>query len=285
MTTRSRGSRISRLTLAVYGVLALLFLSGPLLVIVPMSFSNSGGLTFPPPGWSMRWYHELFSKPEWANAVELSLLVGFAATAISVALGSLAAYGLVRSKARGVGGLLALFLAPLIVPPIVTAVGLSLAFSQYGLRGTVQGIIVGHCVIVTPYVVLLMVVAFQSFDFRLEQMARSLGAGWFRSFRTVVLPVLGPSIAATSLISFAVSLDEVIVTSFVAGTDNTVPTLMFSQLRDRIDPTVTALSTVLIAFTLILMAIGGWIMTRSKDASKVVKGLATDTTPTEKVHN
>jgi putative spermidine/putrescine transport system permease protein len=260
MTPTTRGQRASNVVLAAFGVAMLAFLSGPLLVIIPMSFSSAGGLTFPPPGWSTQWYEALFSSPRWAEAVRMSLLVGVVSSTAALILGGLAAYGLARGSFRGRGILLGNFLAPMIVPPIVTAVALYLAFSRYGIRGTFFGLALGHTIIVIPYVVLLVAVAVQSFDHRLELMARSLGASWLTAFRLVVLPILAPSIAAAWLIAFVMSFDEVIVTIFVAGTTDTVPKLMFSQLRDRIDPTVTALSTLLIAFTVLVVALGGLLL-------------------------
>ena len=121
--------------------------------------------------------------------------------------------------------------------------------------------------------VLLLLVAFQSLDTRIEQMARSLGAGWLTAFRTVVLPMLIPSIAATWLIALVVSFDEVIVTIFVAGRQLTVPKLMFSQLRDRIDPTVSALSTLLIIVTILIMVAAGLALKSSRSGRKAVAGL------------
>lgn len=252
--------RASNLLLTIYGVAALTFLAGPLLIVIMISFSSAGGLTWPPPGWSTQWYDQLFNNAQWGEAVKTSLTVGIASSLVGLVLGGLAAYGLARGSFRGRGLILANFLAPMIVPPIVTAVALYMAFSRLGLRGSLTGLVIGHTIIVAPYVVLLLTVAFQGFDRRLELMARSLGASWITAFRSVVLPILAPSIAAAWLIAFVTSFDEVIVTIFVAGTSDTVPKLMFSQLRDRIDPTVTALSTLLIAFTVVMAVIGALLM-------------------------
>jgi putative spermidine/putrescine transport system permease protein len=273
MTPRTRGERVSNVLLAVFGVLMLTFLSGPLLVIIPMSFSSAGGLTFPPPGWSTQWYEALFSSVRWGEAVRMSLLVGVVSSTAALIVGGLAAYGLARGTFRGRGILLGNFLAPMIVPPIVTAVALYLTFSRFGIRGTFFGLALGHTIIVVPYVVLLIAVAVQSFDQRLELMARSLGAPWTTAFRLVVLPILAPSIAAAWLIAFVMSFDEVIVTIFVAGTTDTVPKLMFSQLRDRIDPTVTALSTLLIIFTVLVVAAGALLMRLSSRHGAALGGV------------
>jgi putative spermidine/putrescine transport system permease protein len=273
----------SRIGLGVYGALGLVFLSGPLLIVIPMSFSSSDGLQFPPPGWSTRWYAQLFSSPQWAQAVKNSFAVGIPSSLVALVLGGLASYGLVRFKFRGRGLFLGLFMAPLIIPPIVTAVALFLTFSKYGLRNSLLGVTVGHIVIVSPYVVLLTLVAFQTFDFRIEQIARSLGGSWLTSFRTIVLPMLAPTLLATWLIAFVVSFDEIIVTIFVAGNQQTVPKLMFSQLRDRIDPTVTALSTLLVLSTAALMMVAGWLMRSNPDTQVALSGLmvGTASTPTE----
>src|SRR5690606_23150170 len=142
-----------------------------------------------------QWYRQLFGSPQWAEAVKTSLAVGLTSSLAALVLGGLAAYGLARGQFRGRASMLANFLAPMIVPPIVTAVALYMAFSRLGLRGTFVGLSLGHTIIVAPYVVLLATVAFQSFDHRLELMARSLGANWVTAFRTVVLPILAPNLA------------------------------------------------------------------------------------------
>jgi len=263
----------------VYGVLVLVFLSGPLLVIIPMSFSSAGGLQFPPPGWSLQWYEALFSSPAWGSAIKTSLLVGLTSSLLALVLGALAGYGLARGTFRGRGALLAVFLAPMIVPPIVTAVGMYLTFTQVGLQGTFVGIAAGHVVILVPYVVLLMAVAFQALDRRLELMARSLGASWTTAFRLVLLPLLAPSIAVSWLIALVTSFDEVIVTIFIGGTTDTVPTLMFNQLRDRIAPTVTALSTLLVLVTVLVLAAAAMLLRLGRARGTEALGeVLTDTT-------
>jgi len=279
MSTLTRSQRVTRRGLTLYGVLVLVFLSGPLLVIIPMSFSSAGGLQFPPPGWSLQWYEALFSSPAWGSAIRTSLLVGLTSSLVALVLGALAGYGLARGTFRGRGALLAMFLAPMIVPPIVTAVGMYLTFTQVGLQGTLVGITAGHVVILVPYVVLLMSVAFESLDRRLELMARSLGASWTTAFRLVLLPLLAPSIAVSWLIALVTSFDEVIVTIFIGGTTDTVPTLMFNQLRDRIDPTVTALSTLLVLVTVLVLAAAGLLLRLGRTRGTEALGdVLTDTT-------
>jgi len=271
------------LALNCFGGLTLLFLSGPLIVVGIMSFSAGSGLEFPPPGWSMQWYEQLFASAQWSSAVKNSLLVGGVSSVVALVLGGLAAYGLARATFKGRGAIFAFFLAPLIIPPIVTAVALFLIFTRYGLRNSILGITIGHVVIITPYVVLLLVVAFQSFDGKLELMARSLGATWFTSFRIVVLPMLIPSLLAAWLIAIVVSFDEVIVTIFVAGSQPTVPKLMFSQLRDRIDPTVSALSTILVLVTILAMLVAWVVMKSSQNSRKAVAGVMAGQAATKEI--
>lgn len=283
MKVYRRNFSLGSLALNCFGGLTLLFLSGPLIVVGIMSFSSGSGLQFPPPGWSLQWYEQLFTSAQWSAAVKNSLLIGGVSSVVALALGGLAAYGLARANFKGRGAIFALFLAPLIIPPIVTAVALFLIFTSYGLRGSVLGITIGHVVIIIPYVVLILVVAFQSFDNKLELMARSLGAPWFTSFRIVVLPMLLPSLLAAWLIAVVVSFDEVIVTIFVAGSEPTIPKLMFSQLRDRIDPTVSALSTILVLVTILAMLFAWVVMKSSQNSRKAVAGVMAGQTATEKI--
>ena len=249
-------SRIARRIEAVVAIATLVFLVGPILFVIPMSFSSAGGLEFPPPGYSLRWYRRLSGDERWGDAVKTSLTLGVLASIVALVLGGLAAYGIARSTSRVRLLLVANFMAPMVIPAIVSAVALFIAYARAGYTGSFAALVVAHTVLVVPYVIIVLQVAFEALDRRVELMARSLGASWSQAMLHVVVPLLLPSIAAAWLFAFVVSFDEVIVTLFISGRNVTVPKLMFTQLRDQIDPTVAALSTILILFTLMMTAAG-----------------------------
>jgi putative spermidine/putrescine transport system permease protein len=255
--------RLGRFLLALASSAVLLFLCLPIAVVVPMSFSSASSLAFPPPGFSLRWYHAFFEDPRWLRAAATSALVAFSASAAALALGSIAAYGLVRGRFRGRALLEGNFIAPLILPPVITAVALYIVFARVGLLGTVAGLIVAHTVLTVPYVVLLMSVAIRAFDLRIEQVALSLGASWFRMFRSILLPNLWPSVLAAWIFAFIISFDEVIVTIFLAGAYDTIPKRMFNELVLQVNPTITAIATLLIGLSVLTIALIAWLMHRA----------------------
>jgi putative spermidine/putrescine transport system permease protein len=259
----ARQGRIARYLLALFGCAVLLFLCLPIAVVVPMSFSNASSLEFPPPGLSLRWYESFFGDPRWLRAAQNSVIVALAASVLALALGSIAAYGLVRGRFRGRAVLEGNFILPLILPPVITAVALYIFFARLGLLGTIPGLIIAHTILTVPYVVLLMSVAIRQFDVRIEQVAYSLGASWFRMFRSVLLPNLLPSVLAAWIFAFIISFDEVIVTLFLAGAYDTIPKRMFNELILQVNPTITAIATLLIALSVVTIGIVAWLMRRA----------------------
>jgi ABC-type spermidine/putrescine transport system permease subunit II len=262
-TARRRQGSMSRYLLALFGGAVILFLCLPIVVVVPMSFSSASSLEFPPPGLSLRWYQSFFGDPRWLRAAAISGLVALASSIAALVLGSVAAYGLVRGSFRGRALLEGNFVAPLILPPVITAVALYIFFAKIGLLGTIPGLIVAHTVLTVPYVVLLMSVAIRQFDARIEQVAYSLGASWFRMFRSVLLPNLLPSVLAAWIFAFIISFDEVIVTIFLAGAYDTIPKRMFNELILQVNPTITAIATLLIALSVVTIGIVAWLMRRA----------------------
>jgi ABC-type spermidine/putrescine transport system permease subunit I len=142
------------------------------------------------------------------------------------------------------------FILPSILPPIITAVALYIAFARLGLLGTLLGLVIGHTILAVPYIVLVLTVAIRGFDVRIEQVAHTLGASWLTTFRRIVLPNLIPSIVAAGIFAFITSFDEVIVAVFLAGIYETVPKRMFNELVLQINPTITAIASLLIGLSL-----------------------------------
>lgn len=259
--------RLNRIVLALCAIGVLVFLCLPVLIVVPMSFSNSTSLRFPPEGFSMRWYAQVFGDPRWVGAMQTSLLLALMSSTLALGLGGLAAYGLVRGRFFGRMAIQSNFIAPMVIPSVITAVALYFALSHIGLLGSFAGLLLGHTLLGVPYVVLILSVAIRSFDSRIEEVAFTLGASWFTMFRRVLIPNLLPSTAAAWIFAFVTSFDEVVITSFIAGTHETVPKRMFNDLVLQVNPSITAIATMLIAGSVLLMALAAGLVQRSRRAA------------------
>ena len=257
------GSVIGRRLLAAVGVFGLVFLGVPILVVIPMSFSSAKALTFPPPGFSLRWYQAFFGDPRWMDAMWTSTFVALIASVAALLLGGLSAYGLRRGTFSGRGWAEANFMAPLIVPTIIVAIALYLGLAKIGLLGSLLGLIVAHTLLNVPLVMMVMGVAIREFDPRIEQVAWSLGASWRYSVWKVMLPNLAPSVFAAWIFAFIGSFDEVIVTSFIAGKYDTVPKKMFNELILEVNPPITAVAPLLIGLTVLALAAVTVILARA----------------------
>src|SRR5690606_26510973 len=146
-------------------------------------------------------------------------------------------------------------LGPVTVRSLLTAVSRSSLCARIGLLGTFFGLVLGHTILAVPFVVLIMQAAIRSFDVRIEQVAATLGASQWQILTRVVLPNLVPSAAAVWIFTFVMSFDEVVVTLFISGTHVTIPKRMFSELMLQVNPTITAVATLLIAFNLMALAV------------------------------
>lgn len=246
---------VSRAWLAVVAVAILVFLVLPVLIVAPMSFSSAQSLQFPPPGFSLRWYENLLGNPIWLEAGRNSLLLAGMSSSIALVAGTLASYVLVRGEFPGRRLIEANFMAPMIVPSIITAVALYIFFARTGVLGSFYGLVLGHVILATPYVVLIMQAAIRGFDVRIEQVAATLGASRWQILTRIVMPNLVPSAAAAWIFCFVMSFDEVVITLFVSGAHVTIPKRMFAELMLQVNPTVTAVATLLIGFNLLALAV------------------------------
>lgn len=264
------GSPWSRRLLAAAGVFGLVFLTVPIVIVIPMSFSSARALTFPPPSFSLRWYQAFFGDPRWMEAMWTSTLVAVVSSVLALVLGGLAAYGLRRGSFRGRDWAEGNFMAPLIVPTIIVAIALYLGLAKIGLLGSLLGLVVAHTVLNVPLVMMVLGVAIREFDLRIEQVAWSLGASWGHTIVKIVLPNLAPSVFAAWIFAFIGSFDEVIVTSFIAGKYETVPKKMFNELILEVNPTITAVATLLIALTVLALAAVSVILARTGRLQKTL---------------
>jgi putative spermidine/putrescine transport system permease protein len=262
MPERNPGERsiVKSAIFYVFCTMVLVFMIMPNFVVFPISFSSATYLEFPPKQWSLRWYNDYFSRGEWVAATITSFEVGIIVTIISVILGSLAAYGLVRGNFRGKNFLNSLIISPMVAPILVTAVALFMLFSKIGLNGTLVGFIIGHTVMATPFVVIVMSASLRGVNIELEQAAMNLGANRFTTLRRVVFPMALPGMISSGLFAFLISFDELIIAIFISSPRiSTLPKKLWDGIRTEINPTIAAISTLLICLSIIILVSMGLI--------------------------
>jgi putative spermidine/putrescine transport system permease protein len=238
-----------------FSIAVFAFLVVPLLVVVPVSFSSGLYLQFPPPGLSLQWYRDYFSDPQWIDATVLSFEIALCVVVLAVGIGSLAALVIVRMPFPGIGFVRIVLMTPLIVPSVVVAIAVYSVYVTFHLIGSFQGIVLAHTILALPFTVVLMVAGFQRVDRRLEEASYTMGAGVAWTFRHVTLPILRPSFFAAALFAFITSWDEIIMVIFIGGgAGTTLPLRMFNYLRTEINPTIAAVSTLLLGFAIVMFA-------------------------------
>jgi len=255
---RSGGFRIT-----VFGAwLTVLFLTLPLLIVIPVSFTPQRYLSLPGPEWSLRHYATLLQDPSWLRSIRDSVVVASISTLIAVVLGTLAAIGCWRISSRLSEAVRMLMLAPMIVPSIVHALGFYQAWVQFGLIDTYAGLILAHAMKGMPYVVISVSAALANVDLKLEQAARNLGASMLQTLRLVIVPAAKPGVLAGAVFAFALSWDELVVNLFITSRNvYTLPRKIWDGIQDNINPAVAAVATLLIAITVLAM-IGRFVLTR-----------------------
>lgn len=239
-----------------YGVGGLIafYLVLPSLIVIPISFSDSLLLKFPPQRFSFRWYEAFFSTPAWKKSLWLSFRVGLGTMVMATLLGVLASVGLVRGRFPGKSALRAFLLSPMIVPFVVTALAMYYFYSALKLVGNPWALLLSHICLATPIVIVIVSATLQHFDRSLEQAAQILGATPMQTFLRVTFPIIRPGVITGALFSFIVSFDEVVIAAFIGGYRSaTLPKRMFDNVRDEMDPTIAAISTLLVVMSILLL--------------------------------
>ncbi|MBL9059462.1 MAG: ABC transporter permease [Mangrovicoccus sp.] len=253
---------LPRFWIHLLGLCVLLFLVGPAVLVIPMSVSGGTGLAFPPQDLSLRWYRDLFASREWQLSAWVSLRAALLTAIVATPLGTAAAYGLRTGGTPLARLVLLVLLTPLIFPAVILAVGIFYLYARLGLLNTTPGLVLAHSMLAIPVVVLTVAAGLQRFDMAQERAARTLGASRLTAFLTVILPQIRASVLTGAVLAFVVSLDEVVIALFIAtGAGSTLTRRMFTGLRDEIDPTIAAVSTLVILITLLLVAVSrflGW---------------------------
>jgi putative spermidine/putrescine transport system permease protein len=254
-----------RVALWLFSGLVLFYLVLPILIVIPTSFNASAYMDFPPRAWSTRWYWNFFSSHEWTDAAWLSVRVASVVTVVSTVLGTLAALALVRGRFRGRQAVEYFLLSPMVVPVIVFAIGLYFLLAKVHLVGRPIALYLGHTVLATPLVIVIVASALRNHDRSIEYAARSLGAGYLWTLWAVTIPLIRPAILSGAAFAFLASFDEVLVAIFVGGpAATTLPKRMWDNVRNEIDPTLTAISSLLVVGSLVVLG-GVELIRRSAD--------------------
>ncbi|HXT20317.1 MAG TPA: ABC transporter permease [Thermoanaerobaculia bacterium] len=251
----SRAARLQRTLVAAHAWAVYLFLYAPILVLVLYSFNRSPRSAVWT-GFTLDWYRRLIANRALLRAVENSLIVALATTAITTVAGTLVALALARCRFRGKGATQAALYLPVIVPEVVIGAALVTFFGVARLRLSLGTVVIAHVAFCLSYVALVVRARLAGFDRAFEEAAADLGAGPGAVFRRVTLPLIAPGILAGALLVFTVSLDDYVVTSFVAGVGSTtLPLQIYSMLKVGVTPEVNAVSTLLLLLTVVLIAI------------------------------
>ncbi len=250
---RPGGAAFNALRLG-FGTLVVGFLLLPLVAILPLAFTDSVFLVYPISGPSMRWFGVLAESQAWTRAIVNSLIIGTGATVVATVIGTLAAMGLRRELVPFSGLLRSIFLLPMVVPAVVLGVGMQILYARMGLASSYLGVIIAHAVLCVPFVLVNVASSLASMDPALERAAASLGASPVKVFRNVTLPLAMPGILTGAVFAFATSLDEVVITLFVAGPNQTtLARQMFSSLRENISPAIAAAAFIIMILTFVLL--------------------------------
>lgn len=249
-------SKIDWVRIALYTICGLtaFYLILPILIVFPMAFSSAEFLTFPPPGFSLKWFQRYFSDPSWLQPTYMSLQIAILTMLLSSVLGTLAAISLVRSRFWGKSLANSLILAPMIIPVIIISIALYGFFSKIGLLGSRLGLVLGHTMVSVPFVVITVSASLKGFDETLEKAAMICGATRLKAFMKITFPIIRPGMICGALFAFIISFDEIVISMFLSGIDTrTLPLKIWEGIRMEINPVIAAVSTLLICLSAALL--------------------------------
>jgi putative spermidine/putrescine transport system permease protein len=234
-------------------VLILAFIAAPILVTVSVSFTTAPYLAFPPVGFTWEWFERAIENREFIDGLLLSLKIGLLATAGSVLFGTAAALGLLRASFPGKAAVLALLLSPLVFPMLVTGIAFLQFFNTLQFRAVFWQLVIAHIVVTLPYVMRTVTASLQMVDERLDAASRVLGAGPFETMFKVTLPLAADGMVAGAVFAFVTSFDNFPVSMWLVNAEyRTLPLTLFALIDRFLDPSIAAISSLTIAFSLVL---------------------------------
>jgi len=250
----SPAERVWYYTIRIFCVAVLVGLVLPIFAIIPISFTSDTMLSYPMPGLSFRWFIEFFNSVMWTLSMKNSFIIAFATTLLATALGTLAALGLTMTDFRFKGVITGIMIMPIVVPIVISAVGIYFFYAWIGLTSTYIGMILAHTALATPFVVITVTATLQGFNRNQMRAGSSLGASPTTVFFKITLPQILPGVISGALFAFVTSFDEVIVALFIAGSEQyTLPRQMFAGIREKYNPTIAAVATMMIVVSVLLL--------------------------------
>ena len=255
-----------RRALRAFALLAFVFLYLPVVMLVLFSFSDSRLLVFPIETFSFRWYGVLFADRDLQRSILNSFLVAATVVPVTLVLGTPLAFALDRFEFAAKGALERGLLIPLIVPGLITGLAILLVLKEMGVRLSLATVIIGHSVWCLPIVVTQVFARLRRFDRRIEEASMDLGATRSQTFLRVTLPNIRTALVASALLTFTLSFDEVPVTFFLTGTQNTLPMHIWSMLREGVTPEINAIATITVAVSILILIVALRLIARTNDA-------------------
>ena len=253
--------------LAAYVGLVTVFLLGPIVVAIALSFSNVSQLVFPPPGFSFEWYVVAWDNRKFVDGFVVSTIIATISSAMAGVAGTLAGISINNYRFFGRSAVQSLVIMPLIIPAVVIGLGLLQTLSWAGIRPGILAASLGHSIIGIPYVVFLVLAALSGYDIRLEHAAQSLGASRLRTFLDITLPTVRPGMIAGVAFAFLMSFDNVAMSIFLARGDP-LPLRLMQHIQYYADPSVAAVSTVLVVISLVGLLLFGRLL-RKRDVGNL----------------
>jgi spermidine/putrescine transport system permease protein len=253
--------RPSVLKIVVFLLIGFLYL--PLIVVALFAFNSSSNLSWPLHGVALRWFRLLFEDPNFSSAFRTSAEVAVVVALLSATIAAAAALVFNRVRTRATRLLQGLSLVPAMMPPLFMAIALFTAMDYFKIQPGFGPIVVGHLLIVIPFVLVVISARLQRLEPELEEAARDLGAGPAQTLGRITFPIVLPAVAGAALLAFAFSFDEVLVTNFTSGTTTTLPVYVFSKFHRSIDPSINAVATLLMVVPWIALAVAALLLRRA----------------------
>lgn len=254
-SSTDRSAKFIRYWLTTQSVLTFGFLYLPIVVLVLFSFNGSRVLAFPLENLSFHWYRVLFADTDMHQSVLNSLTVAALSVPICLALGTPIAFLLDRYNFFGKGILERMLLLPLIVPGLITGLSILILLNRAGLGLSLRSVLVGHSIFLTPIVVSQIYARLRRFDRSIENASLDLGANRVQTFLYVTLPNIKTAMIGSGLLVFTLSFDEIAITFFLTGTENTLPMHIWSMLREGVTPEINAIASISIVISLLLIVV------------------------------
>jgi putative spermidine/putrescine transport system permease protein len=245
---RNRHITVTAMTIAV-----LAFMCAPLIVLFGVSVNAGPQQMFPPQGFSLRWFMNIFARDGFIDAIVFSVQLAILATVVSLILGMLAGIAIVRYRFFGRDFLMTLFMSPLIVPQVVVGMAFLMAFSAARIHSSFVALLVMHVILGLPFAIRVVVASLTRFKVSLEDAARSLGAPPWKAFFLVTLPVIRPGIVSAGVFAFVASFENFTATQFLIWDRTTLPVEIFSYVQTENDPTGAAMSALVVLFVAIFV--------------------------------